>query len=106
MNDAFELDRSKLTFEQAEGVEPLPSQLRLREISQQLRALLWNIIYNELLTSSDEPGMYKGPRFMIHPWRTILLDFHIERKHRMADDFDPKFDAVVAEQKAIFAEGT
>src|SRR4051812_47277405 len=34
--DDFE-DRKKLSFEQAEGAEPLPSQLRMREVSPRLR---------------------------------------------------------------------
>jgi hypothetical protein len=29
-------DRKKLTFEQAEGAAPLPSQLKLKEISQEI----------------------------------------------------------------------
>ena len=41
-------DRKRLTFEQAEGAEPLPSQLKLKEVSNELRALLWNIFFREL----------------------------------------------------------
>jgi hypothetical protein len=37
-------DRKRLTFEQAEGAEPLPSQLELQEISPELRARLWSIL--------------------------------------------------------------
>jgi hypothetical protein len=33
-------NRKHLTFEQAEGAEPLPEQLKLRELSPQLRAQL------------------------------------------------------------------
>jgi hypothetical protein len=33
-------ERKRLTFEQAEGVEALPSQLQLKELSKQLRAML------------------------------------------------------------------
>jgi hypothetical protein len=41
-------DRKRLTFEQAEGAEPLPAQLKLREVSQELRARLWQIFHQEL----------------------------------------------------------
>jgi hypothetical protein len=39
--------RKELTFAQAEGVEPLPTQLKRTEVSKQLRAVLWNYIYQE-----------------------------------------------------------
>jgi len=52
-------DRKKLTFEQAEGAEPLPSQLKPKELTKHLRALLWEAIYNNLERSrhSDIDGV-------------------------------------------------
>ncbi len=38
-------DRKRPTFQQAEGFEPLPAQLLLKEISQELSASLWAIVY-------------------------------------------------------------
>jgi len=38
MNDDPYADRRRLTFEQAEGAEPLPRQLQTKEVSQELRA--------------------------------------------------------------------
>jgi hypothetical protein len=44
-----EIDRrKKLTFAQAEGAQALPSQLKRTEVSKQLRAVLWEYIYEEL----------------------------------------------------------
>jgi hypothetical protein len=40
MADDFE-DRKQSTFEQAEGADPLPNQLKLKQISPELRAALW-----------------------------------------------------------------
>jgi hypothetical protein len=37
--------RKTLTFEQAECVEPLRRQLRLKELSNELRATLWFVIH-------------------------------------------------------------
>jgi hypothetical protein len=45
-------DRIRLSFEQAEGVEPLPSQLQLREVSTELRAVLWHTIQSYLAAST------------------------------------------------------
>jgi hypothetical protein len=44
--------RKKLTFAQAEGIAPLPSQLKRREISQEFRALIWNWVRRAIETSS------------------------------------------------------
>ena len=41
--DDLYADRKKLTFEHAEGAEPLPSQMQLKEVSPQLRAVLWRV---------------------------------------------------------------
>jgi hypothetical protein len=45
-------DRKGLTFEQAEGAEPLPSQLKLREVSRELRARLWAVFVKLLQGAS------------------------------------------------------
>jgi hypothetical protein len=51
-------DRKRLTFEQAEGAEPLSSQLKLKEVSPELRARLWAIFYRILAVASiGEPAM-------------------------------------------------
>jgi hypothetical protein len=52
MSDPY-ADRKNLSFEQAEGVEPLPRQLRLKEISQQLRALFWKVVYDDITRYHD-----------------------------------------------------
>src|SRR5947207_1400575 len=46
-------ERKRLTFAQAEGAEPLPSQLALKEISPELRARLWAVVYNSLEKSKE-----------------------------------------------------
>jgi hypothetical protein len=73
------MDRKKLTFEQAEGAAPLPSQLELKEISPQMRAMLFAFIHEDI-------SVYD--RQVKDPWRTILEDHHVYRLHRMIDEFD------------------
>lgn len=73
-------DRRRLTFEQAEGAEPLPSQLRLKEITPALSARLWAIVYEFMVGSSDGS-------FIVDTWRQILLDYHVNRLHKPADEF-------------------
>src|SRR4051794_8202961 len=63
-------DRKKLTFEQAEGAETIPSQLALKKLSDELRARLWAIIYESLTASSHHPSY--GRRVITDPWRHVL----------------------------------
>ena len=44
-------DRKALTFEQAEGIVPLPTQLLPKEVSQELSALLWAVVHANLNTT-------------------------------------------------------
>jgi hypothetical protein len=44
------MDPRELSFEQREGLEPLPAQLRRGEISKELRAKLWAYIHDLLVT--------------------------------------------------------
>jgi len=41
-------DRKALTFEQAEGIVPLPTRLLPKEVSQELSALLWAVVHANL----------------------------------------------------------
>ena len=103
MSDDDIQNRKKLSFEQAEGVEPLPSQLQLREVSPQLRALLWERIHrylNEATEFRDYDTNYIGD-----PWGTILKHEYVLRQHKMADDFDNDPKRVIAKIRKIFESG-
>jgi hypothetical protein len=101
-NDPYEL-RKRLTFEQAEGVEPLPSQLKLKELSQQLRSALWRVVYDHLCEAREDGPM--GNARVSIPWSTILREMHTFRYHRMDDEFTYAFKVVVRETKALFVKG-
>lgn len=91
------IERMQLTFEQAEGIEPLPAQLRLKEISPQLRAALWHRIYRDLINSVASGGSYLGKT-----WVSILKDEHVYRQHGMVDDFNPIARKAIPNVRAIF----
>jgi hypothetical protein len=96
-------DRKRLTFEQAEGVEPLPSQLRLKEMSPEMRALLWEVIYNNILGSWNWDPM--GGANLYPPWDRILYHKHVFRDHQPADEFRNDAPRLVKELKPIFFNG-
>ena len=93
------VDRKRLTFEQAEGAEPLPSQLKLKEVSNELRALLWNIFFRELGSELEEGG------YLSEPIVTLLYEWHVKRQFKAADEFSPKYLNWVEELKPVFMEG-
>lgn len=97
-------EREKLTFEQAEGLESLPSQLQLREVSDQLRAVLWNRIYGYLEKATEHSDY--GDNYLREPWPTILKAEHVYRQHKMADDFENKSEKLIRQIKAVFQSGT
>jgi hypothetical protein len=94
------IDRSKLTFEQAEGVAPLARQLELQEVSPQLRAVLWDYVHRSLVGKTSRDG------YLFGDWQTILRDMHVHRYHKMADEFTSDEEVLYPRIKGIFVRGT
>jgi hypothetical protein len=78
-------DRKRLTFEQAEGAEPLPTQLRAKELSPELRSLLWEVIYNSILDSWQSHSV--GGSTLNEPWDRIFYQKHVQCDHNPANEF-------------------
>jgi hypothetical protein len=97
-------DRKWLTFEQAEGIEPLPTQLQLGEMSPQLRALLWEGIYNSILETWTRDNM-GDPGWLTPPWDRIFYEKHVTRDHQPADEFFNRAEDLVKGLKSTFFEG-
>jgi hypothetical protein len=92
--------RKKVSFEQAEGIEPMPSQLAQGEISQESRAVLWNDLHHRF---EDHRESITGTLCVGDPWGAILRDVHVYRDHRPIDDFPTGYyDPVDAVKKIIF----
>jgi AbiJ N-terminal domain 4 len=107
MQDDPYAERKLLTFAQAEGAEPLPQQLALKEISRELRAKLWSIVHESLVQNRKYYDWitYRKGSYLEEPWRTILYRKHVMRDHRMADDFDNSFEDLSAALRQIFERG-
>ena len=95
-------DRTKLTFSQAEGIDPLPQPAALGELSRQARVHLWNIIYGRLDEATALPDW--GKAYITEPWKTILLHYHIHL-HKPADEFSSAYEAHASEIKKLFLHG-
>lgn len=96
-------DRRSLTFAQAEGAEPLPQQLQLRVISDEMRALLWWAVVDTLSRSKGTPGIVGGPHIQ-GGWRNVLCDFWALHLHCL-DDFNTEFCSVRKIVREIIENG-
>jgi hypothetical protein len=77
-------DRKKLTFEQAEGAEPLPMQLKLGELSPLLRSAIWAVAYAHMRVSQEKGELDDF-------WENVTYDWHVYRKHQPADEHKASF---------------
>jgi hypothetical protein len=99
-----ELDRTKVTFEQAEGVEPLPTQLKPKELTQALRAGLWAVLHEHLERAKQHHDYAKST--LRDPWRQILLDMHVWRLHLPADEFTASAQHNIDALKKVIMRGS
>jgi hypothetical protein len=98
--------RKELTFEQAEGAEQLPQQLKLRELSPVFRACIWNIVYSSIEDSTDFRPIDGGGPGVEGRWRQILGGRHIYSLARPVDEFSAAWRDVCAELKPLIMAGS
>lgn len=96
------VDRSKLTFSQAEGIDPIPSPLALQELPIEVRNLLWSYIY-ESVKNETKSDMWDN-LLVVGSWRGILYDFHVNFLYKAADEFSNAFADQTREIKKLFQE--
>jgi hypothetical protein len=96
-------ERRTITFEQAQGAAPLPSQLKLKEISQELRAKLWYVIYSHLSEATNRRDY--GDPYLVSPWDGILRHMHVARDDTMADEFKNDARELISKVEKIFERG-
>jgi hypothetical protein len=93
--------RKKISFEQAEGLEPLPSQLKRGEISGEFRAVLWALLHSELEDGRHSDGSHS---YLGDPWHRILIDAHVYRDHKAVDDFPSRYSEIAEDLKFLIME--
>ena len=87
-------NRIGLSFAQAEGIEPLPSQLSLGVISPELSATMWAIVYSSLNNNIGFGSSVIAQSFLEDPWRTILRVWWVAKLYRNIDEFPRPFDVL------------
>jgi hypothetical protein len=100
-----DLDRTELTFAQAEGTQPLPTPLELKQVSRALRVRLEKLFLESLMNSRTTERMY-GNSYITGQWGAILYDKHVYLDEKFASqwskDFRIHYDAV----SALFQSGS
>lgn len=74
--------RDTITFEQAAGLHPLPTQLRINEVSPALKARLWAIVHSQIEHSTGYSGSLNDPMY------NIARRYMIDRAHILIDEWD------------------
>ena len=100
------IDRRKLTFSQAEGIDPLPQPAALGELPRKARNILWAVIYEDLKKSSTFSGEGPGSYYRVsNSWRSILRHCHVLYLDEPADEFSDRLDRQIQEMKDLFLYG-
>ena len=94
-----QIPRSRLSFSQGEGIEPLPQPLALEELPGSARNLLWSFIYQTLVESRTHDGFSYT---LGDPWQGILYDYRVYFLYQPADEFSVDFGANIDELKDLF----
>jgi hypothetical protein len=94
--------RKQLTFAQAEGLTPLPAQLKRTEVTPELRSVLWQCIHEEMTRSVSSGGF---DTYLGKVWTNILKKVHVLHYHRLVDEFSNSQSDVVKSVKEVFEKG-
>lgn len=103
MIDDDELQRRRsLTFAQAEGIDPIPTQLATKTISREMRARLWDVVYESLKATRVREVGRQNVYFVGGEWYQILRDWHLDVLHRFSDDFSKSWAVWLPALKTLF----
>jgi hypothetical protein len=93
----------RLTFEQREGAAELPRQLKPKEVSQELRALLWRMFDGWIKPQYASTGGFDP--WLDDRWRAVFHDLWSLRDHEVAE-FENSYKLHVGRLRKVIADGT
>ena len=92
------MDRKAISFEQAEGRLPMPTQLALKEISSELRAQLFFVLDSFVVESNHNYDVAE-------PWKEILLQEFVFHQHKFVDEYTPNRDVRIKYIRDLIKSG-
>ncbi|MBX3548286.1 MAG: hypothetical protein KF748_03955 [Xanthobacteraceae bacterium] len=84
-------DRSKISFEEAEGKSKYPDFLKWGELDNRIRSAIWNALYASIFFDGIDEHTYSVETFYEQPLHDILLREFIHRQHGFANEFKASF---------------
>jgi hypothetical protein len=99
------MDRTKVSFAEAEERARYPAILKWGELDQRLRSALWTPIYFFLDDSTHFDQYSDGPGYSLRdPAQSIMLREFVNRQHQFVSDYKTKFskDAYFASWRNFF----
>lgn len=88
------MDRTQVSFAEAEGKTKYPSILKWGELDQRLRTALWTPFYLFIDSGIDydhDSEDYNGSHFFKHPHKGILIREFVNRRHRFVHEWPDYF---------------
>ncbi|MDP6269842.1 MAG: hypothetical protein QF398_05580 [Alphaproteobacteria bacterium] len=101
MSDRDDFDPKELTFSEREGIDPLPERLKLGELPQKSRALLWNVIYQIFERNRYHPKFGGESLIGQSAFLELVKRFHVRYFGNPVDEFRNYFDQIIPEHKAV-----
>ena len=92
----MEIDPTKVSFSQAQGLKPLPRPLKLGELSKEARIDFWNAFY---VVDRSRRNQFDGVK---DSWYQILSRTHARHFREPLDEFSHSFRDVEMRYKSLF----
>lgn len=88
-------DRKEISFREAEGLTPLPTQLQPKHLSKAMRVRLWELFYSDIRARSLNHTLGST-------WSSILYQHHVEVHEQFADDFSDDMEMTRYRLRPLF----
>lgn len=103
---ADRLDRDSITFAQAEGAQPLPTPLALKEVSRKLRVRLSKLFLEQLEETRGYDTMFGSQSWISGCWEPILYDKHVYLDDNFVSNWTNKYSHHYEKLNNLFQNGS
>jgi len=90
MTEEDRIDPKHVSFSIAQGYDKIPQPLKLGELDQNARNLIWSVIYGSLAETRQRIA---GSLWVIAPaWQSVVSSYWVRNRKKPLDEFKPFFD--------------
>ena len=95
--------KKNLNFSQRSGLSPLPTQLKLGQLSKEVRSLIWNEIHSTVISSRRNVDY--ATSLLGRDWEQILRSFFVRELHKPVHQFSNILDIHIQELSDLIFTG-